>query len=139
MIALRLITDVNIVIEPGRRDMFTVITLVCIYLYSEKGVIEDEIILVLPVDPYEDIDYFKKTSKIEDILEEDGATDLVLLDAVPTSPTEKYGYFMPGEEKSLAYQVKYFKEKPNTAKAQQLIKQGALLNGGVFGLKSDMC
>lgn len=137
MISLQLGDDVNVVIEPERRDTFPAIALACSYLFSERKISRNEIIAVLPVDPYVDLDYFKKIAEIETVFQnrDEQETDLVLLGAVPTFPTEKYGYLIPGEKKNNAYDVKYFKEKPTVEEAERLIDQGALWNCGVFGLK----
>ena len=134
MISLQLGEDVNVVIEPERRDTFPAIALACTYLFSEKSISRDEVIAVLPVDPYVDLAYFKKIKEAETVLKE-AETDLVLLGAVPTFPTEKYGYLIPGQKTDNAYDVKYFKEKPTEEEAKTLINQGALWNCGVFGLK----
>ncbi len=134
MISLQLGDEVNVVIEPERRDTFPAIALACAYLYSERKIGRNEAIAVLPVDPYVDLDYFKKIAEIETVFEKQKA-DLVLLGAVPTFPTEKYGYIVPGEKSNIAYDVNYFKEKPTTEEAKRLIEQGALWNCGVFGLK----
>ncbi len=134
MISLQLGEDVNVVIEPERRDTFPAIALACTYLFSEKSINREDVIAVLPVDPYVDLAYFKKIQEAETVLKE-AETDLVLLGAVPTFPTEKYGYLIPGQKTDNAYDVKYFKEKPSEEEAQTLINQGALWNCGVFGLK----
>lgn len=134
MLALQLGAEVNVVIEPERRDTFPAIALACAYLYSEQHIGRDEIIAILPVDPYVDLDYFRKVSEIENVFNEQDV-DLVLLGAVPTFPTEKYGYLVPGQKRNGSFIVDYFKEKPTTEEAQRLIERGALWNCGVFGLK----
>lgn len=134
MLALQLGEDVNVVIEPERRDTFPAIALACSYLYSEENVSREEAIAVLPVDPYVDLDYFKKVSSMEKVILQDKETDLVLLGAMPTFPTEKYGYIVCEKNGS---EVSRFKEKPSVEEAQDLIDQGALWNCGVFGLKLD--
>lgn len=57
----------------------------------------------------------------------------------PTYPSEKYGYIVPNVEKSTQelIQVSHFKEKPATAEAEELLKQNALWNSGVFAFKLD--
>lgn len=147
MISLQLGEGVNMVIEPERRDTFPAIALACSYLFSEKNVSEEEAIAVLPVDPYVDSEYFEKVKCIENVVFEEN-TDLVLLGAIPTFPTEKYGYIvcennrmLPNNDRGMIdkdiklYHVNHFKEKPSAREAEELIKQGALWNCGVFGLK----
>ncbi len=123
--------NVNMVIEPERRDTFPAIALATSFLYSECGVGADESIAVLPVDPFVEVDFFKAIGKIETELKETNA-DLVLLGATPLFPSEKYGYIVPTEN---GQDVKNFKEKPEAHIAESLIKDGALWNCGVFGLK----
>lgn len=132
-LGLQLGEEVNIVIEPERRDTFPAIALACSYLHSEREVGLDEAIAVLPVDPFVELDYFKNISKFEEILK-DHPKGLVLMGATPTIPSEKYGYIIPKNKEDIS-EVEYFKEKPDTITAQTLINKGALWNCGVFGLR----
>ncbi|KPC97409.1 Alginate biosynthesis protein AlgA [Geobacillus sp. BCO2] len=52
MIQSQLGQDVPMIIEPMRRDTFPAIALASVYLYSVEGIGLDEVIAVLPVDPY---------------------------------------------------------------------------------------
>lgn len=130
---LQLGDEVNIVIEPERRDTFPAIALACSYLHSEKGVGLDEAIAVLPVDPFVELDYFKNIAKFGELIQENPKA-LVLMGATPIFPSEKYGYIVPKSKDNIS-EVEYFKEKPDTIAAQALIDKGALWNCGVFGLK----
>ncbi len=135
---LQLGEKVNIIIEPERRDTFPAIALACSYLRSEKKVNNNEIVAVLPVDPFVDVDFFYKVAEIEKVLSTDNDTELVLLGAAPTIATEKYGYIVPDfdapEGPFKEHSVRSFKEKPSREEAADLIKLGALWNCGVFGL-----
>ena len=51
--------NVNISIEPSRRDTFPAILLAVSYLHDVKNVSDDETIVVCPVDPYVDDRYFE--------------------------------------------------------------------------------
>ncbi len=126
--------DVNIVIEPERRDTFPAIALACTYLVDKFGVGEEEPVVIMPVDSFVDIEYFNNLSRFKDILES-GACLLVLMGALPTRPSEKYGYIVPIDGGAEISDVSKFKEKPDTKAAEELIRQGALWNCGVFGLK----
>ncbi len=128
--------EVNIVIEPERRDTFPAIALACAYLYSECGVKEKELIAVLPVDPFVEIDYFKTIARFPELLDEK-ENGLALMGATPTLSSEKYGYIVPVDGSSEISDVKFFKEKPSREVAQELIDDGALWNCGVFGLRLD--
>lgn len=54
----------------------------------------------------------------------------------PSFPSDKYGYIIPSNNRQISNVIE-FKEKPNTNKACEYIKKGALWNGGVFGFKLD--
>lgn len=126
--------NVGISIEPCRRDTFPAIALASAYLHDRRGVPEDEVVVVCPVDPYVDGRYFEALRALADIAASDGASNLVLMGMEPDSPSEKYGYIIPetGEHVS---KVSMFKEKPSAALAAQYIEQGALWNGGVFAYR----
>ena len=51
--------DVGISVEPCRRDTFPAIALATAYLVDVMGVSKDESVVVCPVDPYVDDDYFE--------------------------------------------------------------------------------
>lgn len=51
--------SVGISVEPCRRDTFPAIALVTAYLHDVQGVPEEEPVVVCPVDPYVDEDYFE--------------------------------------------------------------------------------
>ncbi|MDR4939564.1 sugar phosphate nucleotidyltransferase [Bacillus wiedmannii] len=138
MINSQLGNDVPIIIEPERRDTFPAIALAASYLYSKEHVDLDEIVGVLPVDPYVENSFFERLLDLEKALNSSNA-DLGLMGVTPTYPSEKYGYIVPNVEKSTQelIQVSHFKEKPATAEAEELLKQNALWNSGVFAFKLD--
>ncbi|GAB6462934.1 MULTISPECIES: sugar phosphate nucleotidyltransferase [Bacillus] len=138
MINSQLGNDVPIIIEPERRDTFPAIALAASYLYSKEHVDLDEVVGVLPVDPYVENDFFERLLDLEKTLNSSNA-DLGLMGITPTYPSEKYGYIVPNVEKSTQelIQVSHFKEKPAAAEAAELLKQNALWNSGVFAFKLD--
>ncbi|MDA2512984.1 sugar phosphate nucleotidyltransferase [Bacillus cereus] len=138
MINSQLGNDVPIIIEPERRDTFPAIALAASYLYSKEHVDLDEVVGVLPVDPYVENSFFERLLDLEKALNSSNA-DLGLMGITPTYPSEKYGYIVPNVEKSTQelIQVSHFKEKPATAEAEELLKQNALWNSGVFAFKLD--
>lgn len=71
-IELQLGRNINLVIEPERRDTFPAIALACAFLYSERYVRRDEVVVILPVDPYVDDDFFTRVKEIEKTLEMTG-------------------------------------------------------------------
>lgn len=124
---------VGISVEPCRRDTFPAIALSAAYLKDVAGVSPDESVVVCPVDPYVEEDYFE-TLKILSNLSDKGESNMVLMGMEPTYPSEKYGYIMP-TDKSDVSKVDSFKEKPTKDVAEKYIEQGALWNGGVFAFK----
>lgn len=130
--------NVPIVIEPERRDTFPAIALSASFLFSEKGISPNEVISVLPVDPYVEDDFFEQVIKLEDIVKNSNS-DIALIGVKPTYPSSKFGYIIPndGKNKEQYSQVSHFKEKPTEKIAKLLIKQGALWNCGVFAFKLD--
>ena len=60
--------EVDLVIEPSRRDTFPAIALAATYLYSEKNVSVDEVIAVLPVDPFVQDVFFEQVTELEQLL-----------------------------------------------------------------------
>lgn len=125
--------DVGICVEPCRRDTFPAIALAASYLYDVQGVSKEETIVVCPVDPYVEQDYFAAIKELVDLASQDVAK-LMLLGMEPTYPSEKYGYIIPKNTERIS-RVDNFKEKPNPELAKEYIEQGALWNGGVFALK----
>jgi mannose-1-phosphate guanylyltransferase len=128
--------DVPLIIEPERRDTFPAIALAASYLYTVQNVSEDEIIAVLPVDPFVETAFFDKVKQLEEAVKQSRA-DLGLLGVQPTYPSTKYGYIVPDlSEGTNSYKtVSSFAEKPNEEKAQRLLEQNALWNCGVFAFK----
>lgn len=125
--------SVGISIEPCRRDTFPAIVLAAAYLHDQQGVDENETVIVCPVDPYVESDYFRMLEKLSEQASK-GEANLVLMGVEPTYPSEKYGYIIPKSNDPVAM-VKTFKEKPDEAAAEEYIEQGALWNSGVFAFK----
>ncbi len=124
---------IGISVEPCRRDTFPAIALATAYLHDVQGVSEDEAVVVCPVDPYVEDDYFEALKKLGELAVE-GEANLVLMGIEPTYPSEKYGYIIPRDKEKVSF-VSTFKEKPDAETAKEYIKKGALWNGGVFAYK----
>lgn len=125
--------DVGICVEPCRRDTFPAIALACSYLKDVQKIDINEPVVVCPVDPYVEDDYFKA---LQDLSTEavNSSSNLVLMGIEPTYPSEKYGYIIPCDKEKVS-KVLSFKEKPTKEVAEEYIKKGALWNGGVFAFK----
>ena len=124
--------EVGISIEPCRRDTFAAFALATAYLHDVKGIDADEAVVVCPIDPYVDEGYFKTLNELYEAAQS-GTENLILMGIKPTYPSEKYGYIRPVKQKGNQHWS--FTEKPNKAKAEEYIKDGALWNGGVFAYK----
>lgn len=125
---------VYVVIEPQRRNTFPAIALSAAHLYYEQKCALDETVVVLPVDPYVDSDYFETIHELDKAVQNDVA-DIVLMGVQPTYPSEKYGYIIPAETDKTANKVAEFKEKPDAVTARKFIDRGGLWNCGVFAFK----
>ena len=125
--------EVGISVEPCRRDTFPAIALATAYLVDVQHIDPEEAVVVCPVDPYVEDDYFEALKGLSEQAEK-GEANLVLMGIEPTYPSEKYGYIIP-ESADPTAAVKTFKEKPTADVAKAYIAQGALWNGGVFAYK----
>ena len=125
--------DVGISVEPCRRDTFPAIALATAYLVDVQKISPEESVVVCPVDPYVEADYFEALKRLSAQADK-GEANLVLMGIEPTYPSEKYGYIIPKSSDETAM-VATFKEKPTADVAKEYIAQGALWNGGVFAYK----
>ncbi len=127
---------VNIVAEPERRDTFPAIALACSYLLLEKNASPNDIVIVMPIDPYTEDSYFETIKRMADAVACDAA-NIVLMGIVPNEPSSKFGYIIPKENPrcNAPTAVSHFTEKPEQEVAKKLIAQGAMWNGGVFAFK----
>lgn len=128
--------SVNIVAEPCRRDTFPAISLACEYLSKEKHCQNDEVVVVMPCDPYTEPGYFDTIETMANGISDDKA-EMIVMGINPTYPSEKYGYVVPDTTniKGDIIAVEKFTEKPTEQMAERLIAEGALWNGGVFAFR----
>lgn len=126
---------VGISVEPCRRDTFPAIALAAAYLHDIQKVSPKESVVVCPVDPYVEQDYFEALKCLGERAAESSA-NLVLMGIEPTYPSEKYGYIIPEEKENIS-RVSVFKEKPDVEAAKTYIAKGALWNGGVFAFRLE--
>ena len=129
--------SVSVVTEPERRDTFPAIALASGYLKLKKGCPDDEVVVIMPCDPFTEAGYFETIGKMVRCVEADVA-ELVLMGITPTYPSEKYGYVVPVTDHLMAegsMAVSKFTEKPNVERARELLALGALWNGGVFAFR----
>lgn len=139
--------SVNLVTEPERRDTFPAIALAASYLKLAKQCAEDEVVVIMPCDPYTELGYFETIGKMVECVNANVA-DLVLMGITPTYPSEKFGYVIPETSETLKpgactehgrsetfKKVARFTEKPTVEVAETFLKQGAYWNGGVFAFR----
>lgn len=144
MIHSQLGSDVRVIVEPERRDTFPAIALAAGYLHSKAGAARQDVVMVLPVDPYVEDRFFQRARQLETALLGSGA-DLALMGVVPSFPSTKYGYIIPelaesstGAGAGPAYRrVRAFREKPDEETARALMEQGALWNCGIFAFRLE--
>lgn len=129
---------VNLVTEPERRDTFPAIALASSYLKFAKCCSDDEVVVIMPCDPYTEAGYFETIFRISECVKQNVA-ELVLMGVTPTYPSEKYGYVVPNSQIPEGIygskKVLRFTEKPNVTKAKQLLSENAYWNGGVFAFR----
>ncbi len=129
--------SVSVVTEPERKDTFPAIALASGYLKLKKGCPDDEVVVIMPCDPFTEAGYFETIGRMVKCVEADVA-ELVLMGITPTYPSEKYGYVVPVTDHLMAegsMAVSKFTEKPNVERARELLGMGALWNGGVFAFR----
>ncbi|GGG21646.1 sugar phosphate nucleotidyltransferase [Paenibacillus abyssi] len=137
MMQIQIGSDVPLIIEPERRDTFPAIALAATYLYSFKGIGLNEVVAILPVDPFVENHFFGAVKQLEEVLLSSDS-ELALIGVKPTYPSSKYGYIIPSESiisPSDFQRVSHFREKPTEEQAEELIQQNALWNCGVFAFK----
>ncbi|MDD2972608.1 MAG: sugar phosphate nucleotidyltransferase [Lachnospiraceae bacterium] len=126
-------SEVGVCVEPCRRDTFPAIALAAAFLHDVQQVSLEEPIVVCPVDPYVENDYFDALNQLGHLIE-NGKSNLALMGIVPTYPSEKYGYIIPENAENVSM-VRTFKEKPDEETAKKYMEEGALWNGGVFAFQ----
>lgn len=102
--------NVSISVEPCRRDTFPAIVLATAYLTDVLHIDKEESVVVCPVDPYMDDDYFQALKELA-LQADKGESNLVLMGIEPTYPSEKYGYIIPQNTEHVTT-VQTFKENP---------------------------
>ncbi len=122
--------------EPARRDTFPAISLASAYLWDVEMAADDDIVVIMPIDPYVDSEFFSSLKILPRVLMESDA-EMVLMGVRPTEPSSKYGYICvePGFQADSARgwkRVTSFVEKPARDAAEQLAAEGSLWNCGVF-------
>lgn len=70
--------SVSVVTEPERRNTFPAIALTASYLKFAKGCADDEVVVIMPCDPYTELGYFETIGKMVECVKNNVA-DLILM------------------------------------------------------------
>ncbi|OXM14329.1 sugar phosphate nucleotidyltransferase [Paenibacillus herberti] len=150
--------DIPIIEEPHKRGTFTAAALGAAYLAARGGASLDEPVCVLPVDLFVQQDFFDLLRHLPEAVLK--GAELAMIGTEPSHPSTQYGYIVPkrkhrrgdellssadetsglsemasnGEQNSWQL-VERFAEKPDPPLANQLMKQGALWNCGIFSFR----
>lgn len=125
--------NVDLIIEPERKNTAPAIAYSLKWLQEKKGLTSDEKILILPSDHWIEPQALF-TSYLEAIDASFPKKELLLFGIRPTRAETGYGYIQIGERKNLlSYEVKAFIEKPSSEKAQDYLRLGDYYwNSGIF-------
>ena len=123
------VKDARILLEPAGRGTAPAAALACLEAMERDP---GTIVLLLPADHLiADTDGFLKCVEAATGLARDGR--LVTFGVQPTRPATGYGYIVRGDALGAGYRVRQFVEKPDAARAAQLISAGgAYWNSGMF-------
>ena len=115
---------VGVCVEPCRRDTFPAIALATAYLHDVKGVGLDDAVVVCPVDPYVNNDYFAALKGLSDLAEQ-GNANLSLMGIEPTYPAKSMATSFPRVPTPSA-RSRLSKRSPDAATAENISPGGAL-------------
>jgi mannose-1-phosphate guanylyltransferase len=127
--------DHNIILEPAGRNTAPAIALAAMTAVK-KG--QDPLLLVLAADHIiSDSNEFRQV--VAQASQFAAADNLVTFGIVATGPETGYGYIKRGVEKSGAYSVQQFVEKPDLATAKGYVSSGEYYwNSGMFIFKASV-
>jgi len=121
----------NVIFEPQPKNTLPAILLSLKFIEQIRGMADQDLLYVFPSDHVIDpISVFKTSMKKARVLAEKGK--IVVFGVKPTFPKEGFGYVMVKGKFGEGFIVDKFVEKPDTAKAKQLLKKGAFWNAGIF-------
>lgn len=122
-------SDGWVISEPEGKNTAPAIALAAHFAIEQEG--EDALILVLPSDhDIGNVDAFHAAITGATALAKSG--HLVTFGMKPDRAETGYGYIQPGKDLPGGAHVKAFLEKPDAAKAETLMAEGALWNAGIF-------
>jgi mannose-1-phosphate guanylyltransferase / mannose-6-phosphate isomerase len=125
----------EVLLEPVARNTAAAMAIAALHASRAK----EDFLLFCPADHHiPDVDLFVETTKKGIDAADSGA--IVTFGVLPNFPSTAYGYIRQGNPRTDgSYRVERFIEKPEIAKAQELLLTGnALWNTGVFLCKADV-
>jgi mannose-1-phosphate guanylyltransferase/mannose-6-phosphate isomerase len=127
-------TPLEIVLEPEGRDTLAAVTAAaCLAARRDP----DAIVLVMPSDHFIP-DAAAFAAAVEAAAGHAAAGRIVTLGLKPTVPATGYGYIAKGAALGPgAFAVERFVEKPDAARAAELVAAGCLWNAGIFCFRAD--
>ncbi|GJE36355.1 mannose-1-phosphate guanylyltransferase/mannose-6-phosphate isomerase [Methylobacterium persicinum] len=130
----------DILLEPARRDSAAAVAIAALHAAAHQP---DALVLILAADHVVgDDDAFAAAVQACSLGAKAG--HIMTLGIMPTSPATAYGYIQPGDPlpgaagQAGARVVQRFLEKPDAARAEGLIAEGALWNSGYFLFRADV-
>lgn len=121
--------------EPCKRGTFAAAALGALCLRASGTAAPGDTVCVAPADAFAGDDFFALFRRLPDALSGSQA-ELALLGIRPTHPSNQYGYIVPAGQTGESYApVLSFEEKPEPARAGELIRRHALWNCGVFAFR----
>lgn len=123
----------RVVIEPERRDTMAAVLLSAAIAAKDDS---DTVIVVMPSDHLiRDADAFQNA--IRTAAGSVRKSGIAVIGVQPTGPATGYGYIKPGAAaKDGTSAVARFVEKPDAARAAELITEGCLWNAGMFAFRA---
>ena len=126
--------DIDLILEPEGRDTLAAVTLAALVLAQRDP---EMIGMIMPSDHLiPDPSAFGAASAQAAAAAATG--DLVVFGLMPRTPSTGFGYIKPGTAISGGgFRVDSFVEKPEPARAEQLVADGYLWNSGMFCFRAD--
>ncbi|MFD2672684.1 sugar phosphate nucleotidyltransferase [Marinicrinis sediminis] len=131
----RSVHPVQWMVEPEARDTYPAVLLACASIMEQQSD-QDELICCCPIDLWIEQPFFESLLDFERQFEPK-RHQLGLISIPAARPSTKFGYMLMEEPDAAATEgklltVSRFVEKPDSAGASALIKQGACWNSGAF-------
>lgn len=133
------VESANILVEPVARNTAPCIGFAAVRVLQEDP---DATMIVLPADHFiQNEEEFRNAIRFACELVEEEPKHLITFGITPTLPSTSYGYIEQGKilaNRSSAFHVKRFHEKPNAIRAEEYLRSGVFYwNSGMFVWKAS--